>query len=88
MQLHKFQSKKVNQTDGLEQENIRLKERLFKSENQIELMEHEIQSLRLRNNELKSLLTRDDADIRFLDHQALGTFIFCLHVILYANTHN
>ena len=88
MQLHKFQSKKVNQLDGLEQENIRLKEKLFKSENQIELMEHEIQSLRLRNNELKNLLTRVDTDIRFLDHQALSMFIFCLHVILYAKTDN
>jgi dynactin complex subunit len=74
--------------DGLEQENIRLKEKLFKSENQIELMEHKIQSLRLRNNELKNLLTRVDADIRFLDHQALSMFIFCLHVILYAKTDN
>ncbi|CAO0789412.1 unnamed protein product [Mucor circinelloides] len=68
--LHKYQSKKVNQTDGLEQDNIRLKERLFNSENQIELMQHEIQSLKQRNKELKSLLTRDDAELRFLDHQA------------------
>ncbi|KAG2194635.1 hypothetical protein INT46_004889 [Mucor plumbeus] len=37
-------------------------------------MEHEIQSLRLRNNELKNLLTRVDTDIRFLDHQALKAY--------------
>lgn len=77
MQLHKFQSKKVNQTDGLEQDNIRLKERLFNSENQIELMQHEIQSLKQSNKELKRVLARDDAELRFLDHQALGK----LHVI-------
>ncbi|KAL9549650.1 hypothetical protein MBANPS3_005108 [Mucor bainieri] len=75
LQLHKFQSKKVNQTDGLEQDNIRLKERLFKSENLIELMQHEIQSLKQSNKDLKSVLTRDDADeLRFLDHQALEAY--------------
>lgn len=78
MQLHKYQAKKVNQTDGLEQDNIRLKERLFNSENQIELMQHEIQSLKQRNKELKSLLTRDDAELRFLDHQASGKLLVCM----------
>ncbi|CAO3619167.1 unnamed protein product [Mucor fragilis] len=72
--LHKFQSKKVNQTDGLEQDNIRLKERLFNSENQIELMQHEIQSLKQSNKELKRVLARDDAELRFLDHQALEAY--------------
>lgn len=78
LQLHKYQSKKVNQTDGLEQDNIRLKERLFNSENQIELMQHEIQSLKQRNKELKCLLTRDDAELKFLDHQASGKLLICM----------
>lgn len=40
-------------------------------------MQHEIQSLKQSNKELKRVLARDDAELRFLDHQALGK----LHVI-------
>lgn len=70
--MHKFQSKKVNQTDGLEQENIRLKEKLFKSKQRVELMEHEIQSLHQKYTQLKKFVESEMEGIQFLDHRSLG----------------
>ncbi|GAA5810194.1 hypothetical protein MFLAVUS_003613 [Mucor flavus] len=72
----KFQSKKVNLTDGLEQENIRLKEKLYKTNEKVELMQHEIDHLRENNSELQRLFAHDflsDVDsITFSDHRTLG----------------
>ncbi|CAO3646961.1 unnamed protein product [Mucor hiemalis] len=77
--LHKYQSKKVNLTGGLEQENIRLKEKLFKSEEQVEWMEHEIRSLREKNSELQRLMANDilsdgGESISFSDNHTLEAF--------------
>jgi hypothetical protein len=78
--LHKFQSKKVNQTDGLEQENIRLKEKLFKSEQRVELMEHEIQSLRHKYTQLKQFIDSELDEIQFLDRRSLGNFVYIYNI--------
>lgn len=83
--MHKFQSKKVNQTDGLEQENIRLKEKLFKSEERVELMEHEIQSLRQKYNQLKTFVEGGMDHVEetpLLDHQSLGKFVSAPSIIV------
>lgn len=77
--LHKYQTKKVNLTGGLEQENIRLKEKLFKSEEQVEWMEHEIRSLRERNTELQRLMANEilsdgGESINFSDIHTLEAF--------------
>jgi hypothetical protein len=69
----------VNQTDTLEQENIRLKEKLFKVQEQIEWMDHEITSLREKNTELQRLFVNDflsdgGESIVFSDHHTLGMF--------------
>lgn len=67
----------MNINDNLEQENIRLKERLFNSEEQVELMGHEIKCLREKNTELQKLMVSDfltdgEEDINFSDHHTLG----------------
>ncbi|KAI9351627.1 hypothetical protein BD770DRAFT_393682 [Pilaira anomala] len=76
--LHKFQSKKVNLTDGLEQENIRLKEKIFKTNEKMEWMQHEIDHLRERNSELQRLFAHDflsDTDsINFSDQRTLDAY--------------
>lgn len=75
--MHKYQTKK----DGLEQENIRLKERLFQAQEQIEWMDHVITSLRDRNTELQRLfadgfLSDDNSEvITVLDSRTLGMLL-------------
>lgn len=90
MKLHKFQqSKKVNQAENvLEQENIRLKEKLFKAQEQIEWMDHEIRALREKNTELQRLFASDflsdgGESIIFPDHHTLGKFwVMCWYVMI------
>lgn len=67
----------MNQTDGLEQENIKLKEKLFKAQEKIEWMDHELISLRDKNSELQRLFANDflsdgGESIIFSDNRALG----------------
>lgn len=72
----------MNLTDGLEQENIRLKEKIFKTNEKMEWMQHEIDHLRERNSELQRLFAHDflsDADsINFSDQRTLGLSFFLL----------
>lgn len=75
----------MNLTGGLEQENIRLKEKLFKSEEQVEWMEHEIRSLRERNTELQRLMANEilsdgGESINFSDIHTLGMYIYLINL--------
>lgn len=62
----------VQDEEGLEQQVIKLKKKLFVSEEKNEALEHELQLLRQIKSDLQHILIDDVDEIRFTDTLALG----------------